>query len=81
MNDSKMMQESRFSGAGVKPNPFSGQTSNAGSMNDTSHLRGKITNLEDMIRSLAEELNYHKKEVQTLRAEKDTLEQVLTLKT
>jgi len=34
-----------------------------------------------LIRSLAEELNYHKKEVSTLRAEKDTLEQVLSLKT
>jgi len=46
MNDSKMMQESRFSGAGAKPHPFSGQTSNAGSLMDTSHLRGKIVNLE-----------------------------------
>jgi hypothetical protein len=34
-----------------------------------------------MIRMLAEELNYHKKEVQELRGEKDTLESVLTLKT
>ena len=34
-----------------------------------------------MIRMLAEELNYHKKEVQVLRGEKDTLESVLTLKT
>jgi uncharacterized protein YggU (UPF0235/DUF167 family) len=34
-----------------------------------------------MIRMLAEELNYHKKEVTVLRGEKDTLESVLTLKT
>jgi hypothetical protein len=34
-----------------------------------------------MIRQLAEELNYHKKEVQVLRSEKETLESVLTLKT
>jgi hypothetical protein len=30
---------------------------------------------------MAEELNYHKKEVQVLRGEKDTLEHVITLKT
>jgi hypothetical protein len=34
-----------------------------------------------MIKSLAEELNYHKKEVQVLRSEKETLESVLSLKT
>jgi hypothetical protein len=32
-------------------------------MNDTSNLKGKIVSLEDMIKQLAEELNYHKKEV------------------
>ena len=30
---------------------------------------------------MAEELNYHKKEVQVLRSEKETLESVLSLKT
>jgi hypothetical protein len=34
-----------------------------------------------LIKTLAEELNYHKKEVQVLRSEKETLESVLTLKT
>ena len=34
-----------------------------------------------MIKGLAEELNYHKKEVQVLRSEKETLESVLTMKT
>jgi chromosome segregation ATPase len=34
-----------------------------------------------MIRQLGEELNFHKKEVQILRSEKDTLESVLTMKT
>ncbi len=36
---------------------------------------------QDLIRQLAEELNYHKKEVQVLRSEKDTLESVLSVKT
>ena len=34
-----------------------------------------------MIKQLGEELNYHKKEVQILRTEKETLESVLTMKT
>lgn len=34
-----------------------------------------------MIRQLNEELNFHKKEVQILKSEKDTLESVLTMKT
>ena len=34
-----------------------------------------------MIRQLNEEMNFHKKEVQILKSEKDTLESVLTMKT
>ena len=34
-----------------------------------------------MIRQLAEELNYHKKDVQVLRSDKESLESVLTMKT
>lgn len=55
--------------------------STQGSKHDTSNIRGKITNLEDSIQALAEELQYHKKEVHVLRGEKDTLESVITLKT
>jgi len=36
---------------------------------------------QDMIKQLAEELNYHKNQVKVLRGEKETLESVLTLKT
>ncbi len=34
-----------------------------------------------MISQLQQEMNFHKKEVQILRSEKDTLESVLTMKT
>ena len=34
-----------------------------------------------MILQLADEMQYHKKEVQVLRSEKETLESVLTIKT
>lgn len=37
--------------------------------------------MQDQLRQMAEELAFHKREVQVLRSEKDTLEQVITLKT
>ena len=48
---------------------------------NSANLKGKLMVLEQMINQLNEELNYHKKEVQILRSEKDTLESVLTMKT
>ena len=48
---------------------------------NTAHLKGKLNNLNDTILSLTEALNTHKKEVQILRSEKETLESVLTMKT
>ena len=37
--------------------------------------------IQQQIKSISNELNNHKKEVQILRSEKDTLESVLTMKT
>ena len=34
-----------------------------------------------MVKNLSDDLNYHKKEVQVLRSEKEGLESVLTMKT
>ena len=50
------------------------------SSENTAHLKGKLNNLFDTCRSLHEQLNSHKKEVQILRSEKETLENVLTMK-
>lgn len=47
---------------------------------NTAHLKGKLNNLVDTCRMLHEQLNTHKKEVQILRSEKETLENVLTMK-
>ena len=52
----------------------------AGGSDNTAHLKGKLNNLNDTIRSLQEKLNTHKKETQILRSEKETLESVLTMK-
>ena len=43
-------------------------------------MKGKLNSLMDLCRSLHEDLNTHKKEVQILRSEKETLENVLTMK-
>jgi len=37
--------------------------------------------IQQQIKNISNELNNHKKEVQILRSEKDTLESVLTMKT
>ena len=47
----------------------------------TATLKGKINGLEETIRTLTEELNFYKKEIQTLRSEKEALDDALTRKT
>ena len=68
-------------------------TQGIGSGVHSATLKGKINSLEvrisgnlfclkqETIKSLGEELNFYKKEIQTLRSEKDTLEDVLNRKT
>ncbi|OMJ95206.1 hypothetical protein SteCoe_1410 [Stentor coeruleus] len=46
----------------------------------SASLKGKLLSLEELVRSITEEMNFHKKEVQILRSEKDTLESVLNMK-
>ena len=45
------------------------------------NVKGKLTALDEMVTTLADELHFHKREVQMLRSEKDALESVLTTKT
>jgi chromosome segregation ATPase len=79
-NNLGTQQQSYLSG-GNTGNPFNQGSTSGSQVKDTSNIKGKIGTLEEMIKSLAEELNYHKKEVQVLRSEKETLESVLSLKT
>mmetsp|Transcript_46086 Transcript_46086/g.53162 ORF Transcript_46086/g.53162 Transcript_46086/m.53162 type:complete len:135 (-) Transcript_46086:157-561(-) len=44
-------------------------------------LKGKLINYDETVKALTEELNFHKKELQILRSERDTLENVLSMKT
>ena len=49
--------------------------------NYTATLKGKINGLEETCKALSEELNFYKDEIQTLRVEKNDLEQNLAKKT
>ena len=44
-------------------------------------LKGKINGLEETCKALTEELNFYRDEIQTLRGEKQDLEQKLAQKT
>ena len=57
-----------------------GMDPSQGAGDNTAHLKGKLANLNETVRQLTENLNVHKKEVQILRSEKETLESVLTMK-
>ena len=46
----------------------------------SASLKGKLSSLEDFVRSLTSEMNFHKKEVQILKSEKETIEKVLDIK-
>ena len=46
----------------------------------TSTIKGKVNGLEETIAARQEELNFYKKEIATLRSEKDTLDDTLTRK-
>ena len=48
--------------------------------NNTANIKGKLASQLETINNLQENINVHKKEVQILRSEKETLESVLTMK-
>lgn len=60
--------------------PFMNTVGSMGSQGGSASLKGKLLSLEEMIRAITEEMNFHKKEVQNLKSEKDTLENVLNMK-
>ena len=60
-------------------NQSNAQATNANSYNAT--LKGKINGLEETCKALSEELNFYRDEIQTLRGEKQELEQNLARKT
>ena len=68
-----------------------GQTGQSFGSNNPASLKGKLMSLEvlqiinnliqESIKGVQDEMNFHKKEVQILKSEKDTLESVLSMKT
>jgi len=77
--DMQKSQGSRHQGA---MSPFNQTNASMGlTQANTANLKGKLGALDEMIMNLQHELGYHKKEVQILKQEKETLESVLTMKT
>ena len=52
----------------------------SGANSGSASLKGKLSSLEELVRSITDEMNFHKKEVQVLKSEKETLEKVLDMK-
>ncbi len=52
-----------------------------GSPQSSANLKGKLAALEELIKNLNDELNYHKTAVGQLKSDKDMIESILTLKT
>lgn len=58
----------------IKPCLFEGEVDESGGM-------WSFVNAQETIKGIQDEMNFHKKEVQILKSEKDTLESVLSMKT
>ena len=69
----------QFSGQGGQVGQIQAGSASTG-QNNTANIKGKLANQLETITQLTENLNAHKKEVQILRSEKETLESVLTMK-
>ena len=58
-----------------------GNNFGATNSSNAATLKGKLQSLEEQIQSVADEMNGHKKDVNSLKNEKDTLQEILKLKT
>ena len=58
-----------------------GNNFGGGNSSNAATLKGKLSSLEEQIQLVADEMNTHKKDVVSLKNEKDTLQEILKLKT
>jgi len=59
----------------------SGRENLGSNTSNAASLKGKLQTLEDAIQLVADEMNAHKKDVSGLKTEKDSLQEMLKLKT
>lgn len=64
----------------ISPKTRFGNTMGSMVSSGSASLKGKLLSLEEHVRAITDEMNFHKKEVTVLRSEKDTLQEVLTMK-
>jgi hypothetical protein len=67
-NEFKLGLNNRFNTLNLSPSPtrgggYDGMSSTLGGADNTAHLKGKLSNLNETVRHLQEQLNSHKKEV------------------
>ena len=76
LRNKQNISQADFSQGGMQGSAgFGSNSANAAS------LKGKLQTLEDVIQQIAGEMNSHKKDVNSLKTEKDTLQDMLKLKT
>jgi predicted nucleic acid-binding Zn-ribbon protein len=68
------------SSASLRPDEAMMTVSSGFATTGASSLKGKLQGLEEHIKAVTEELNFHKKEVNTLKSEKESLERTLNMK-
>ena len=85
-NDSQMRKTGQMTGGEFGTSNL-GQLSQTGNnfgnanSSNAATLKGKLASLEEQIQLVADEMNTHKKDVVSLKNEKDTLQEILKLKT
>ena len=70
-----------FGGTNLGNLTQTGNNFGATNSSNAATLKGKLASLEEQIQLVADEMNTHKKDVVSLKNEKDTLQEILKMKT
>ena len=70
-----------LAGSKVGRMTLTGQNFGVTNSANAATLKGKLSSLENQIQLVGDEINSHKKDVTSLKSEKDTLQDILKLKT
>ena len=78
---SKVASPGEFSSMNIGNMAQTGNYFGKSSVSNSATLKGKLQSIEEQIQVLADTMNGHKVDVMSLKTEKDTLEDILKLKT
>lgn len=77
----KSSNPGEFNSSNLAQMTQSGNNFGGANSSNAATLKGKLQGLEEQIQLVADEMNGHKKDVISLKNEKDTLQEILKLKT